>query len=895
MEDIAAGFEETPSSVRGILDGFEKAGCTYSGRVWSEDFLDVEVFSVPQVKEHLGRVFPTEPSEDGLRAFVIESDQWDTKTWRNHFIRYFSGAVHPVILAFVPHQKDITETLRAFSLTIVLSEGPCDISIVSHSNPTFRAARVWTAVVTANFSEELSEFEATVAAASHKTKVTDILAGIKSKDNEGVFQTFDSLGLKSFSEGVYEPRLGSPLRDAVLLIDVERSSRKIKVNERKTASMKYYEKKGDRPDWIIVLSSDAVDYYSNPHEKIVRYNLLKSDNEIQIQIVTALVAVVDRHSSFNAETFAHQFGKFSPLYATSIAALDEYFSKNPELVDVAFREWKRLFERVYRKGDTDKDLFIRHSYLSLLIRITLMVKYLPADIVKKEALDEVISFFESHGVSLFINDFFHWATTIPQARAHLFFTLREATFEADDIFRTIYQQMVSPETRRALGEFYTPPELASMMVEDSYEIGQTVLDPACGSGTFLVEIVKRVLESSKSNGKKIEFLKKIYGFDVNPIAVSVTKANLLLHLSHLFDEIKDLPIQVFLCDSLYPVTWEPLENLELGEAVVFDMHSIDRKFVFSAKFFHPDNRPSFTQALMRLTELISDSHDIKQTREALLQLFNESQYAWIWSEEGHLEVDRKFPPLVKNFLNFSEMMIELSVNHQNHIWVYLLFNSLGAEEVMNVVDLCIGNPPWLVLNRVYSKGYRNRMKMLARQLQISPEAKNITQLEVSALFLYRCRDLYVKDGGKVFFVVSNAFLTGSNHARTRQFLKLDELVAWKFDRDIFKIHNICLKASKSQDLHKRAEDVRITAQTFSVTGDSDNPDIAPSSRETLIPYEVERKYNPDRVFVRKMLTEQAIAMLLPRGESYYGLRVRNGATIYPQNLFFVHAKKESES
>ena len=63
MDDSSGDFVPMPSDLRGILNGFESAGSNYSGRVWSEDFLDVEVFSVPEVQEHLGRIYPSEPSE----------------------------------------------------------------------------------------------------------------------------------------------------------------------------------------------------------------------------------------------------------------------------------------------------------------------------------------------------------------------------------------------------------------------------------------------------------------------------------------------------------------------------------------------------------------------------------------------------------------------------------------------------------------------------------------------------------------------------------------------------------------------------------------------------------------------------------------------------------------
>lgn len=878
-------FEPIPSTISEILDGFGKAGCPYRESVWTKEFLDIEIFSHPEVKEYIGRVFPTEPSETGLKAFVIESEKWDRKIWRNHFIRYFKDTVDPVVLAFVPKGFELNEHIDAFALTIILSEGSCDVPAINHVDTPFRAARIWTEVVNASINEELSEFEATLAAASHKTRVSDVLEAIDARDNDLVFAAFESLGLKCISEGVYEARPGSPLIEAVLFVDVTKSSKSLTSRILRDISNRYYEKHADRPDWLITLTSDSITYYSSPNDLVVRFKLVRTDFEESSQILTALIAVVDRHSSYNSETFANQFGKYSPLCAMSISSLETYFSDNQKKVETAFNEWKRLFERVYRRGDTDRKLFIQHSYLSLLVRITLMVKYLPADLVRKEALEEVISYFENRGVSLFINDFFHWATTIPAARAHLFFALRHATFDADDVFRTIYQQMVSPETRKALGEFYTPPELASMMVEDSYRVGQMVLDPACGSGTFLVEIALRIINSSESREEKILALKKIYGFDVNPIAVSVSKANLLLLLTHFYANTNDLPIQIFLCDSLYPITWELQETLELGKTIVFEMHSINQRFPFSSVFFEKEKRPSFTRLLTQIDYIITNSIQMDSAKEKVYELLKYDDYKWVWNNTGYLE-RKDVPTLVENLMKFVDLILELGKDDKNHIWIYLLFNALGAEEIERKIDLCIGNPPWLVINGVYSATQKQRMKTMAEALGILPKPHNISNLEISALFLYRCRDMYLKDNGIIFFVVSNAFIAGSNHDGTRNFRYLDKIEIWKFDEDLFNIHNICLKATKNTTMKRNPRNLVVAAHYFQQDEHTAIAQLERKHTEELVPYDVITEGN--RVFVKKLITREEKKKLLPRGDNYYESQICRGAEINPQNLVFVH-------
>ena len=55
----------------------------------------------------------------------------------------------------------------------------------------------------------------------------------------------------------------------------------------------------------------------------------------------------------------------------------------------------------------------------------------------------------------------------------------------------LYETVIPADERRQLGEYYTPAWLARVMVRELVEqpLEQRVLDPACGSGTFVVEAV----------------------------------------------------------------------------------------------------------------------------------------------------------------------------------------------------------------------------------------------------------------------------------------------------------------------------------------------------------------------------------------------------------------------
>jgi len=124
----------------------------------------------------------------------------------------------------------------------------------------------------------------------------------------------------------------------------------------------------------------------------------------------------------------------------------------------------------------------------------------------------------------------------------------------DDLFFSVYQEIINPLARHEKGEYYTPKNLAMLMVEDAYLLGQKVIDCSCGSGIFLVEIIKIILESNLGNKEKINALNNIYGLDINPMAILLTTANFVINIqdfNYFFESLNHV-INVYRFDSLNP-------------------------------------------------------------------------------------------------------------------------------------------------------------------------------------------------------------------------------------------------------------------------------------------------------------------------------------------------------
>ncbi len=135
-----------------------------------------------------------------------------------------------------------------------------------------------------------------------------------------------------------------------------------------------------------------------------------------------------------------------------------------------------------------------------------------------------------------------------------------------DLLSKVYQNFLSPEKRKKLGEFYTPPEVVRYLLKKSGWHGEgRLLDFSCGSGGFLVEALKQLLIELEQRGVSAEQqwrqAIRIVGFEIHPFAAHIAEMNLLGLMVNLFGsaveektargEDPQLPdLNVFTIDSL---------------------------------------------------------------------------------------------------------------------------------------------------------------------------------------------------------------------------------------------------------------------------------------------------------------------------------------------------------
>ena len=100
----------------------------------------------------------------------------------------------------------------------------------------------------------------------------------------------------------------------------------------------------------------------------------------------------------------------------------------------------------------------------------------------------------------------------------------------------------SYKQEKLFGQVYTPNFIVCKILDDigfnsPVILGKTIIDPACGDGRFLVEIVKRIIEFSPKNDLKNN-LQCVYGWDIDNVAIDYC----ILNLNNLIKD-KNIDIQ----------------------------------------------------------------------------------------------------------------------------------------------------------------------------------------------------------------------------------------------------------------------------------------------------------------------------------------------------------------
>lgn len=473
------------------------------------------------------------------------------------------------------------------------------------------------------------------------------------------------------------------------------------------------------------------------------------------------------------EEVRRSFGP-GPRFDNEIAALDSLYQahRNSPTVAVKRQLWADLLTAalgisVTEEPDLDR-LFLRHTYLSAIVGLAVQAAF-GIDLREKSRLDAAKlltgdAFRSETGVQGVIDsDFFAWPAEVGGEQWIVGIADRVARFDwADaeyDFARILYQSVVPAEDRRRLGEYYTPDWLAKAVVDEvvTDPLNQRVLDPSCGSGTFLYAAVQKYITVAKSDHHPPERIldgltQSVIGIDVHPVSVHLARATWVLAAREIIAEAgrDTLTVPVYLGDSLQLRT-------DSGSLFAQDHVSI----TVAAKEGDAERRLNFPKSLVAQPDwfdrvMIDLSQAIASGGDPMTVL-----------DDNDIPKDDPDRELLEDT---SRTLQDLHSEGHNHIWAYYTRNLvrpiwLASDE--GKVDAIVGNPPWLTYNKTQATIRTELERQSKNDYKIWVGGKNAANQDIAGLFYTRCFGLYLKEGGTAGMVLPHSALAQGQYEKWR--------------------------------------------------------------------------------------------------------------------------------
>ena len=350
--------------------------------------------------------------------------------------------------------------------------------------------------------------------------------------------------------------------------------------------------------------------------------------------------------------------------------------------------------------------------------------------------------------------------------------------QSRDLLKGLYEDIIPKKIRHDLGEYYTPDWLAQIAVEDSGFNGDEnskVLDPACGSGAFIVEsinVIKKYLVGKNHNdNESIKYIcDRVVGFDVNPVAVLTARTNYLIAISpYITNNNKNITLPIFLADSIITPTTEGKNELKNNS---YKISTVEGEFSIPKSLLDS----GYLGKILRLVE------------ETIFHYYPLKDFNLLLKKENII-LDEFEQTEINEFYN---KIFELHKLNKNQIWAKIILNSFAPLLHSNFSHV-IGNPPWIKWDFL-SKEYRDKLSILYLDIYKLFSHKGMKASlgyahdDISILFTYIAMDKYLAKNGKLTFVLKQTLYKSIAGEQFRSFAieKINETIPVK----CIKVHDM---------------------------------------------------------------------------------------------------------
>jgi predicted RNA methylase len=442
--------------------------------------------------------------------------------------------------------------------------------------------------------------------------------------------------------------------------------------------------------------------------------------------------------------------------------------------------WAQLLKLVYGREVESDALWFQHTFLVVVAKcIAVAVLQMREDDPKRLLSGEA---FKAAGIEGAVeSDFFDWVVgdgegekLVRRIMAHVRrFRLSEVE---SDVLKILYESLIDRDQRHGLGEYYTPDWLAAKIVRHAVDrpLEQKVLDPACGSGTFLFHAVRRFLAEAEDSGmvpdtRAFEATQHVAGMDIHPVAVIIARVTYLLALVPVLRNRKGaISTPVYLGDAMQLSISEMIGGKELsirvppppaGEGQSGEPDANGREQLDFPDTFCRD--PAlFDKAIERMRAGSEQGMKRDQIEAALNRIVEQHYRADVTQEQQYAITD-----LGKTYVTFDKLRRE----GRDSVWAYVARNlsrPLAFSAGGGWANIVVGNPPWVAFRNM-SADLQKRFKELAQGERVYVGGKLATQNDLCALFTARASAHYLRSAGRLAFVLPMAALTRGQFEKLR--------------------------------------------------------------------------------------------------------------------------------
>lgn len=589
------------------------------------------------------------------------------------------------------------------------------------------------------------------------------------------------------------------------------------------------------------------------------------------------------------EVIQQDFGEYSQTFIEVVKLLSKTYNDAKKYGDVkvAYDQWEKFLSVAYGKFESNEKKFIIHTYLSIFSKLLAYVILTEDEFIDDNEIHDIITgeIFNQLNVKNFIeHDFYYWVgsdryfRSLKKAFRKIAQQISQYNFSKvdEDILKGVYQELIDLDTRHALGEYYTPDWLCESIVNQyQYKGSDRILDPACGSGSFLRAVIARQKELFPN--ENIETLNnRIFGIDIHPLSVQIAKTTVLLAYGEKVRNLKKpISLNIFLANSLIP----PTDSVTLfGKK--FDMVIDKNSYSLSTEILH--NNFLFNEALSVCEELSEiSSHKKKEKLQTLKNIL-----------EKRTDIKNISRDTLESFYFIYIGFKEAKEKNHNGIWKFIVQNSYKPYFLKESFDYIIGNPPWFTFKSIKNKEYADLLRKLAEEYNVMPEkTANFPHMEIAAIFLAHSSSFFLKHKGKIAFVLPRSFMSADHHDNTRDGRAKGFKVAriWDLDKvqPLFRVP-CCVLFARKTDEDTKPEIKGIPGNILQGKFKKHNSKLDEIKNNLLIK-ECQHYYSR----LGKSTAYTSFFLNSKDTFCYYKKKFKQGATIVPRSFYFIELNQES--